>query len=161
MLSNRVLFAGLVFSLIFLLFGVAAWGLDMNEGDWEVTMDTTMQGMPEDMPPVTYTTVQCMTKDDMAPRTRNSKNCEIRNQSIVGNTVTWNVLCEDGYGKSDGKGQITFNGDSYHGEMNMQVTSNYGSVMTILTRLKGRYLGPCSAATRAEAEKRRAAIKDR
>ena len=31
--------------------------------------------------------------------------------------------------------------------------------MTMLTKLNGRYMGPCSAATKAEAERRKAAAK--
>jgi hypothetical protein len=138
---------------------VLAWGLDMSEGDWEVTMTTTMQGMPYQMPPMTYKSTQCTTKDDLAPQNKNNKNCEIKDQSVVGNVYSWRVVCADKDGRTDGTGQITYRGSSYNGTMNMKVTDKKGAVMTMLTKLSGRYLGACSAATKAEADRRRAASK--
>jgi len=135
----------------------AASGLDMNEGDWKVTMTTTMQGMPFQMPPQTYSMTQCVTKEDLAPRNSNKKDCVIKDQRLVGNTFYWKVVCDNKSSKTEGEGTITYSGASYTGNINARVTDmRGGTTMTILTKLSGRYVGPCSAATKAEAEKRKA-----
>jgi hypothetical protein len=136
-----------------------SFGLDMNEGDWEVTMTTSMQGMPFQMPPMVYKSTQCTTKDDLAPSNRNNKNCDVKDQRVVGNTFYWKVICEDKDGRTEGDGRIAYSGSNYTGAINMKVTDKKGAVMTMLTKLSGRYLGPCSAKTKAEAEKRKAQSK--
>jgi hypothetical protein len=155
MLINRLFTLTLVICAAIVFSGTTAFGLDMNEGDWEVTMETAMQGMPYAMPPMVYKSTQCTTKDDLAPSNKNSKNCEVRDQKIVGNTFYWKVICVDRDGRTEGDGKITYSGASYKGTINMKVTDKKGEVMSMLTKLSGRYLGPCSAATKAEAERRR------
>jgi len=140
--------------------GTAAFGLDMNEGDWKVTMTTTMQGMPFQMPPQTYTMTQCVTKEDMAPHNKNKGDCVIKDQRTVGNTFYWKIVCEDKSARTEGDGRITYSGSTYRGTINTSMADKReGMNITMLTKLNGQYLGPCSAATRAEAENRKAQLK--
>jgi hypothetical protein len=142
------------------LSSAAAWALDAKEGDWEIAMTTTMQGMPFQMPPQSYKMTQCVTKDDMAPVDKSKKDCVIKEQKIVGNTFYWKVTCEDASGRMDGDGKILYAGTTYNGTINMKMTDKRNpGTMTMLTKLNGRYLGPCSAKTKAEAEQRRASYK--
>jgi hypothetical protein len=161
MLLKRLVTVALVICAVMFLSAAAALSIDMNEGDWQVTMTTSMQGVPFQMAPQTYTMTQCVTKDDMAPHNKNKKDCVIKDQKIAGNTYYWKVVCEDASGRTEGDGQITYSGATYSGTINTKMTDNRhgGSEMTMITKLKGRYLGPCSAATRAEAEQRKAQSK--
>jgi hypothetical protein len=131
----------------------------MNEGDWKVTMTTSMQGLPFQMPPQTFSTTQCVTKDDLAPVDKSKQECVIKEQKISGNTFYWKILCEDKSARTEGDGRITYSGSTYKGVINTRITDKReGSNITTRTQLSGRYLGPCSAATKAEAEKRKARI---
>jgi hypothetical protein len=158
MLIRRLVPLTLTLALCAVIFSVtASFGLDMNEGDWKVTMTTTMQGMPFQMPPQTYTMTQCVTKEDLAPLDKNKKDCVIKDQKINGNTFSWKVVCEDDSAKTEGNGQITYSGSTYSGTINTSMTDKReGMSITMLTRLNGQYLGPCSDATKAEADKRKA-----
>ena len=154
---KRLLNLSLIICAVIVVSGTAAFGMDMNEGDWEVTMTTTMQGMPFQMPPQTYKMKQCITKDDMAPVDKNKKDCVMTDQSISGNTYSWKVICEDAKARTEGDGKITYSGATYAGNVNTKMIDRRdGTTMTTQTRLSGRYLGPCSAATKAEADRRKA-----
>ncbi len=157
MLIKRLFYLSLITCSLIVFSGAAAFGMDMNEGDWEVTMTTTMQGMPFQMPPQTYKMKQCVTKEDMAPVDKNRKDCVIKDQSVQGNTYSWKVICEDAKARTEGDGRITYSGASYTGNINTKMIDRRdGTTMTTATRLSGRYLGPCSAATKAEADRRKA-----
>jgi hypothetical protein len=155
-----------LFSVVICLFVLAAgatlaWGAVAKEGDWEVTMVNTMQGMPFQMPPQTYKSTQCVMQDDMAPVDKSRKDCIVKDQRMEGNTFYWKVICEDSNNKTEGEGRITYSGNTYNGTINTTMTDkkSKGGAMTMLTKLNGRYIGPCSAATKAEAERRKAAAK--
>jgi hypothetical protein len=157
---KRLFLTALVFCIAFALAGAAAWGAAVKEGDWEVTMVNTMQGMPFQMPPQTYKKTQCVTQEDMAPVDRSKKDCIVKDQRMDGNTFYWKVICEDKSGRSESEGQITYSGNIYNGTINTTITdTRQGGAMAMLTKLDGRYIGPCSAATKAEAEKRKAMLK--
>jgi hypothetical protein len=156
---NRLFTLSFTICALIVFWGTTAFGLDMNEGDWEVTMETAMQGMPYAMPPMVFKSTQCTTKDDLAPSNKNNKNCDVKDQRVVGNTFYWKVICVDKDGRTEGDGKITYSGNNYKGTINMKVTDKKGAVMTMLTKLSGRYLGPCSAATKSEAERRKALSK--
>jgi hypothetical protein len=161
MLLKKLFYISLALCVLTVFSASAAFSLDMNEGDWEVTMTTSMQGLPFQMPPQTYTMTQCLTKQDMAPHDRSKKNCVIKDQKTVGNTYYWKVICEDKSGRTEGEGRITYSGATYDGTINARLTDNArgGASMTMATKMNGRYLGPCSAKTKAEADRRKAQSK--
>jgi hypothetical protein len=121
--------------------------VNMHEGEWELTIQTKMEGLPFQMPVVPYTTTQCITKDDLVPKNKAQKGqkCEIVDQKIIGNKVTWKVKCVHESGTSEGQGEITYRGDSYSGGMKTKIVDNKTKqVMTSVTTMKGRRIGDCS-----------------
>ena len=68
----RVLVAALliVFSTIA---GSAAGDVNMQEGNWETTIDLAMQGMPFPVPIMTKKVSQCLTRRDMVPNSANKE----------------------------------------------------------------------------------------
>jgi hypothetical protein len=123
-----------------LLLAVSAWagsGPAMNEGQWEMTIETEMQGMPMKMPPITFS--QCITEQDPVPQGQQpGQQCAAKDVVTKGNTVTWTIECDTPGGKSTGKGKVTYDKDTMEGSMTM---STQGMEMT--TRFKGKRLGPC------------------
>jgi hypothetical protein len=126
---------------IVLLFVSMAWcgsGLTVKEGQWEMTIETEMTGMPIKMPPTTYS--QCITASDPVPQSQQpGQQCVVKDTVTKGNTVTWTVECDTPGGKSMGQGKVTYSDDTMEGTMNMTTQG-----MTITSKFKGRYLGPCN-----------------
>jgi hypothetical protein len=104
MSKKHIIISLLTLFISIVLPGSPAWSAAFTEGDWEVTMTTTMQGMPYQMPPMTYKMTHCITQEDMAPVDRSKQDCVIKDQKMVGSTFYWKVTCEDSAAKTDGDG---------------------------------------------------------
>jgi hypothetical protein len=120
-----------------------AGAIDMKEGMWEHTMEVKMEGIPG-VPPMPFTTTQCMTKKDLVPRSsENKQNCKILEQKIIGNKVVWKVRCTEKDSVVESEGDITYNGTSYSGNQKTKITEKGGQVMTSTAKMKGRRIGDC------------------
>ncbi len=115
----------------------------LQEGLWETTMETTMEGLPFAIPPTVVKTKQCLTKKDMIPRDENQKNCTLTHQKLSGNRASWEYECNQDGSKMTGKGEVTYTGSSSSGSTTTNIDSE-GRKMTAITRFKGKRLGPCS-----------------
>lgn len=132
-------------ALIVLGVSGSAPAVDMQEGSWETTIEMKMEGMPFPMPPMTTTITQCLTKKDMVPNTgTKEQKCDIKNQKIVGNKVTWTVICVDKEGRTEGNGEMTYAGTSYQGVLKTKMTTAGSSeTMHSTIKMKGKRIGNC------------------
>ena len=95
--------------------------------------------MVTEMPPTTHT--QCLTKDNLAPQTSQlGQECKITQTSVVGNTVTWTVLCKGQGGDMKGAGKITYSGNSFEGVMKMSMA---GQDVEVTCHMSGHRIGDC------------------
>jgi hypothetical protein len=104
-----------------------------------------MKGMPANMSrPFTYT--HCMTRNDAVPQKREkNKDCTIKNQKVVGNTVSWEMVCKEKDGSvMESTGKITYRGDKFNGTMKAKMTGKERGNMVINYKMSGRRLGPCT-----------------
>jgi len=117
-----------------------------RDGQWEVTMEMSMPGMPAGMPPMTST--QCITPEEandpqkaMPPRGRGrgrgDGDCKISDYKVDGNKVSWSMKCE-GAQPMTGTGQFLYEADKYTGEIKMD-TGRGGMTM----KYTGKRLGDC------------------
>jgi len=113
-------------------------GIDMKEGDWEISSETsmTMEGMS--MPSMANKSTYCLTREDPVPKSEKDKDCKIVKQKVVGNTVSWRMECK----KGEGEGEISYRGTTYNGFIKMKMVDE-GQTMTMNIKLAGKYLGPC------------------
>lgn len=121
--------------------------VNMQDGQWEITMTTEMAGMPAGMmKPHTMTT--CLTQKEPVAMPKEQTDCKMQNLQTVGNTVTWTIVCPN----ATSKGTITYAGTTYDGliETAMKVE---GKDMSSKMTMKGKYLGPCPAPTAAPVKK--------
>lgn len=134
-----VLFCGVMFG------SLAFAGVNMQAGNWETTVEMKMEGMPFPMPPTTYKMTQCLTQKDMVPNTSTrDRKCEIRDQKIIGNKVTWKMICVDGQGRSEGDGEITYSGSSFKGVIRTKMmTKDPSETMRSIMNMTGKRLGNC------------------
>lgn len=125
------------FFLSLLLIGNFAWALDMNPGKYKVTTQMQMPGMNMPAQTISY----CLTKENAVPNKTNANagQCAKPKVTIKGNTVIWTVECSQGDYKTKSKGEITYNGDSFNGNI---VTEMQGG-MTAKITMKGKRIGAC------------------
>jgi hypothetical protein len=139
MVKRILLISSMVFCLTFGL--SSAWGLDLEEGQYEITSRVEMPGMPESMPPVTVT--RCLTKQNPVPnQSTGGQECRITDMKTQDNTVTWTMECSQGGSTMQATGTITFHGDRFEGETRMKMGPEAGN-QVIITHMEGRRIGPC------------------
>ena len=93
---------------------IAGAGPKIHEGQWEITVDIEMPGMPMQMPSNTFT--QCVKKDDPIPHTKDpNQSCKTKDVQKKGNTYTWTMECTNPGGKMTGKGMITYEKTVFRG----------------------------------------------
>ena len=127
-----------LFALILLCVAgtVHSAGVDMKEGDWEISSETSMMMGAMSMPPTADKSTYCLTREDLVPS--KDKECKIVNQKVTGNKVSWRMECK----KAEGEGEITYQGSTYKGNFRMKMLED-GQTMTMNMKLAGKYLGPC------------------
>jgi hypothetical protein len=116
----------------------------VQEGEWETTVNMKMEGMAFSIPPVT--TKQCVTKDNLVPNVSpqgKKDTCTNKDQKVSGNKVTWSGTCVDKGQKSEYEGEITYSGSSYQGTMNFKITEKSGETMSMAATMTGRRIGEC------------------
>ena len=122
---------------------VAAGGVNMKEGLWEITSKASIQGMPFDMPPTTYT--QCLTKENIIPQEQNQaqQECKLIDSDISGNTVTWSMTCSQNGMISNISGKISYKGTTMDGTMKVESNTPMGnSIMNMI--INGKRIGDCN-----------------
>lgn len=122
--------------------GIAFAAPDMQEGMWEMTFETKMEGMP--MAPMKMKHKQCLTKKDMVPQKQEKgQDCKTTNTQMSGDTVSWAIICKDKNGTTEGSGKITYKGNKFDGTMNMTMTSAKGEKMKMSQKMGGQRIGDC------------------
>ena len=108
-------------------------GIDMKEGDWEISSvaSMTMEGMS--MPSMASKSTYCLTREDPVPRSERDKDCRIVKQKVVGNTVSWRMECK----KGEGEGEISYRGTTYDGFIKMKMVEE-GQTMTMNVQARGQ-----------------------
>ena len=111
-------------------------GVDMKEGDWEISSETSMAMEGMSMPSRANKSTYCLTQEDLVPN--KDKECKIVKQKVTGNKVSWRMECK----KGEGEGEISYRGTTYDGFFKMKMVDE-GQTMTMNVKLAGKYLGPC------------------
>ncbi len=115
--------------------------IDMNDGLWEISTKMEMANLPFSIPPMTYTS--CLTKEDLIPvqgDQAEQNECKMTQQKIHGNTVSWTVVCDTDGGKVTTTGSVTYDGDSFQGEMTVSPEGGDSMHQT----MSGHRIGPCN-----------------
>ncbi len=113
-------------------------GVDVKEGEWELSHETSMKMEGMTMPATPGKSTYCLTREDLVPKTEKNKDCRIVKHKVVGNTVSWRMECK----KAEGEGEISYRGTTYNGFFKMKMVED-GRTMTMNMKMSGRYLGPC------------------
>lgn len=136
-----------IFTLLLPCIAATAIGAQtpMRPGRWEVVMQMQMPSMPVQMPEMK--TTQCITPEQLEkdptsglPRgvQKNPNACTMSDYKVSGNTVSWKMSCSGPQAVS-GSGELTFDGDSYTGTMQMAMPQGQMSM-----KMTGKRLGDCT-----------------
>lgn len=122
--------------------GTALAGPDLQPGQWEMTLQTEMPGMPFPIPPVKYRT--CMSPQDAVPQQEKpGEDCKLVKSQSSGNTVSWVMECRDKDAKTRSEGEITYHHDTMKGTIHAHMESRQEGTMEVTQKLSGKRLGPC------------------
>lgn len=130
-------------AIIFILLALTSISLagsnvNFKPGKWEITSNMEMTG---GMTMPSYTSTQCMTKDKIVPQnTQQGQECVVSETKTSGNTITWTMECKGPQGDMKGVGKITYAGDTFEGEMTMNMPM---ANMQIVNKMNGRRIGDC------------------
>ena len=118
--------------------------LDMVDGHWETIVQVQIQGSNFPVPAIKSS--RCLTRDDPVPNAQSNMRCQVSEQTVSGNDVSWRVRCGDDKATMNGAGKVTYAGESFTGEMDMLVEENAGDrSMQIKYVLRGTRLRACDA----------------
>ncbi|MCP3952554.1 MAG: DUF3617 family protein [Desulfobacterales bacterium] len=128
------------FIVLLALISISFAGSDINfkPGKWEITSKMEMAG-GMNMP--SHTSTQCMSRDNIVPQdTQPGQECVVTETKTTGNTITWTMACKGQQGDMKGVGKITYDGDTFEGEMVMSMSM---ANMKIINKMRGRRIGDC------------------
>ncbi|MCP4744981.1 MAG: DUF3617 family protein [Desulfobacteraceae bacterium] len=128
---------GISFLLLFCTILHAGTPMTIQNGQWEITVDSKVRGIDMAMPPMTFK--QCINKNDPIPQNNQSdQQCINSKVKTSGNTITWRFECNTPSGKSTGSGQATYEKNKMSGKTTMALEG-----MQIDNTMKGYRLGEC------------------
>lgn len=112
---------------------------DMQPGRWEITSTFAMPDMAFRMPTTKHT--QCIAPEDLIPRAQQeNEKCQLIENAIVGDTVSWQVVCESGGGTMNSQGKVVYHGDSFEGTV---ITTGSQMPAGMTQQLSGKRIGDC------------------
>ena len=131
-------FTAVIVLLAITTFSFAGSDVSFNPGKWEITSKMEMAG---GMNIPSHTSTQCMAKDNIVPQnTQPGQECVVAETKTTGNTITWTMECKGQQGNMKGVGKITYDGDTFKGEMVMSIPMGN---MKITSKMSGRRIGDC------------------
>ena len=120
----------------------SANAVDMQDGKWEITVQTEMQGTPMKLPPMTYT--QCLTSQNIIPmQDKAGQECEFIEKNISGNPVTWKMRCTSQGMKMDIEGKVNYQNTSFSGNITMRMNNPDGTETVMKQKISGKRMGDC------------------
>lgn len=128
-------------TLLVMTSGFAAWagGVPITPGLWKVKTQNSMLGTEE-------VGEQCMQNEVFDPVSMLGKEdgCDISNETVVGNTVDYDLTCMDDtkQGRADGHFSFTIDGDQGSGKIDMTLNVG-GQSMDITYKMDAERIGDC------------------
>ncbi len=140
-MKGMKIWMNVVLILVVAFIALPAWGVDLKPGKYQITTKMTMKGMPGMMPPQTFT--QCMTEQDLVPKSSADEGgCEVKDMKTKGDTLTYNMECNQDGRSVMSSGKMTYHGDSFEGTSEVTMGPEAGG-MVLSSEISGTRLGDC------------------
>ncbi|MDM8541819.1 DUF3617 family protein [Desulfococcaceae bacterium HSG9] len=117
--------------------------VDMQDGNWEITVQAEIQGTSMKLPPMTYT--QCLTSQNVIPmQSKSGQECEFIEKNVSGNPITWKMRCTGQGMKMDIDGKVNYQNTSFSGNITMRVNNPDGEKTVMKQKISGKRTGDCN-----------------
>jgi hypothetical protein len=119
-------------------------GIEITPGKWRITATSQMPMMPQ---PQSKTTEECVKESKISPTTlfKENNECQLADVKVDGNDMTWQMTCNnpEGEGSLSADGNLTVDGDSLQGRINMAIKVADQSMEYDIT-WEGERIGDCN-----------------
>ncbi len=116
--------------------------MNVEEGQWEVTVKMRMPGMQMEMPAVTNT--MCINDENPVPHQADpGMDCKMLRQNVSANRAAWTVKCTGNGQNITSSGDITYKGDTFDGTVETKMDSTGQGKMTVKGKIQGKRIGAC------------------
>ena len=115
---------------------------DIQAGNWELTLTTTIEGMPGGMAPITQT--RCLGPEEARDPSRligSGAGCEFSNKRDSGSEISFNVACT-GQVPMTGSGAVRYTQTTVDGTLEIFANASGQRIVT-RSQLSGRRIGGC------------------
>jgi len=134
----------ILLSIATLLFPLAAAAQAMQPGEWELSSTLSSPMLPK---PQSATVTRCVNKEDAADPARltsgpSTQGCTVTPGAQSAGSFKWAIACP-AQGVS-GTGAVRYSAKTMDAEIRMTVDQQ-GKKADMLTKVTGRYLGPCKS----------------
>jgi len=118
-----------------------AAGVAIEPGQWQIKSAMTMPMIAGER---SHELSQCIKTDTIDPveMMGNNNECQVTEQNVSGNTVTWKMSCNTQDGPATGSGSFTSEGSRAHGNMKIEFAVQ-GQTLEMNTRWEGERVGSC------------------
>ena len=117
----------------------AAEGLPITPGLWEITSKNSMTGRE-------HVGQECMADAvfDPSAMAKDADGCSLDNETVSGNTISYDMNCTDGINEGEVTGHFSFtiDGDQGSGRTDMTFKVN-GQTMSMSQEMSARRIGDC------------------
>ena len=119
----------------------------LKPGNWQITVNSEMQGAPFTPPPVTIN--KCITPEqanDPKNHAKNDRNkdCEMKDWKQTGNKISWTMVCHKNGSTQTGTGEMEFSEDSYNGTSTVEMDNPRMGHIKMVQHMKGQRTGDCT-----------------
>jgi hypothetical protein len=125
------------------LSATCALAQQMEPGEWEFTNTMNSPMLPQ---PQSMTMKKCITKDDVSDPARwqgkPETDCKMTPKGKSGDSFSWEMSCPKSGMR--GTGMVRYGKGTVEGETKMS-SSAQGQSFEMMTKMKGRRLGPCKS----------------
>jgi hypothetical protein len=120
----------------------AQTGPNVEPGLWQTRVETQLPDAP--MATRTVTRRQCITREDLIPRTEQGEaNCNVVENRVSGNTVRWRMRCLQGKAGVESNGTVIYSGEIFKGRVLSKINSGQQETVKITQTLSGHRVGAC------------------
>ena len=128
--------------LLLLVLSGGALAADIEPGNWEMTVTTSVDGMPGGMEPIVQT--RCLTREEARDPGRlvgAGAGCEFSNRRDTGSQLSFDVSCS-GQVPMRGSGVVRYTSQTVDASLELSADAGGQKIMT-RSRVVGRRLGGC------------------
>ncbi len=132
----------LLFFILAVSYMGSALAFDFKEGEWELSVKTTISGMPTGFPLTKYR--QCLSIANPVPTAfLNARSCDVMELKKLHRALTYKINCFTENGTVISEGKVRFSTVKLKGTAKSDLNGVTGRNSILRYKFTGKYLGSC------------------